>query len=83
MMLTAREYENYKTKLQNAERDRAVMEDRQAQLTEQLKSVYHLTFSEAKEELRKLKAEIEEMESSFAEKYREFNEKWNRLSLNS
>lgn len=82
-MLTAREYENYKTKLQNAEKDRAVMEDRRIQLTEQLNSVYHLNFTEAKQELLKLKSEIEELESSFAEKYREFNEKWNRLSLNS
>ena len=73
------EYETCKKKLADAEKERAVLEDRRVRLIEQLNSIYHLNLETAREELSKMKVELADMERDFDVKYKEFEEKWNRL----
>lgn len=76
-MLTIAEYEQYKKKLADANKELAVLEARRTQLLEHLRLTYNLTLDGAKQEVARLAVEVPKMEEEFERKYKEFNEKWN------
>ena len=75
-MLTAEEYEKYKKKLADANKELATLEARRTQLQEYVRLTFGLTLDEARTEVARLKEELPRKEAEFETKYKEFNEKW-------
>lgn len=82
-MLTAQEYEQFKKKLQDANRELLTLEAKQAQVIEQLRNTYGLTPEEAQAEVNRLREEIPKLEAEFNAKYQEFMEKWQAIQNNN
>ena len=80
MTLTITEYEKCKKRLADAMQERSSVLGKRDALIESLKSVYNLTLEQAKEEVDRLRDEIAVMESDFAQKYKEFNSKWQTVT---
>ena len=75
-MLTIEEFERYKKKLVDANKELAALEARRVQMIEHLRLSYGLTLEEARAEVARLAVEVPKMEAEFEQKYKEFNEKW-------
>ncbi len=75
-MLTVAEYEQYKKRLADVNKQLTTLEAKQAQLVEHLRLTYGLTPDEAQQEVNRLEKEIPVKEAEFEAKYKEFNQKW-------
>lgn len=78
-MLTPQEYENFKKRLNEAEKKLVSIEARRNQIIEQLKEQYQMTPDEAKIEVKRLGALLPEKESEFQKMLGDFEEKWGEL----
>jgi len=72
MSLTIQQYEQYKQKLTDIQRDVVTLEAKKAQLEEHLMTTFGLTPAQAEAELAKLEVELPVMEQDFEKKYNEF-----------
>lgn len=78
-MLTPQEYENFKKKLNEAEKRLVSIEARKNQIIEQLKEQYNMTPDEAKAEVERLAELLPKKEAEFEEMFKAFSEKWGDL----
>ena len=76
MTLTIEQYEQYKKKLADMEKDAIMQEAKQVQLTEHLKAVYDYTPEEAALEVARLEVELPKLEAEAEAAVKDFMEKF-------
>jgi chromosome segregation ATPase len=77
--MTVEEYEGYKKKLAEAQKEITTLEAKESQLAELLMSAYGLTPDDAKQELARLEKELPQMEAQFEAAYQEFCMKYQAI----
>ena len=75
-MLTPQEFENFKKKLNEAEKKLVSIEARKNQIIEQLRDQYQMTPEEAKAEVNRLAELLPQKEAEFNDMYNDFMENW-------
>lgn len=81
-MLTVEEYEQYQKKLKDIEVKISVLEEKQKQLAERLRTEYGLTVEEAEMRIAELQRILPEKEAEWERQFREFQEKCSALEAN-